>query len=178
MFETEKKSHTITVSDPSIMGRPEIPLDWAKIDRLLSAGCPGTEVASHFNIHPDTLYNRVQEKYGVTFTAYSAEKKQKGHSLVRVKQFYKAVDGEGDTSMLIWLGKNLLGQRDSHIEQQAPHHELLSVLLSDIKSLKEKLEEVEKIRFEENKALSQDTAPKMIASQEGQSTPPDTNKLN
>ena len=93
----------------------------------------------------------MQEKYGVTFTVYSAEKKQKGCSLVRVKQFDKAIGGDGDTSLLIWLGKNILGQKDHHVDQTAPNHELLSVLLNEIKSLKGKLAEVEKIQAAENK---------------------------
>jgi IS30 family transposase len=91
-------------------GRPEIELDWKKIDDLLVSGCNGTEVASHFGVHPDTIYNQCESKFGKNFSNYSAEKRQKGDSLLRAKQFQKAL--QGDNMMLVWLGKNRLKQKD------------------------------------------------------------------
>lgn len=91
-------------------GRPEIEIDWKKVDFLLEADCTGTEVAAQLGIHPDTLYNRIVSKYGESFTDYSAKKKQKGESNLRAAQYQKAL--KGDNHMLIWLGKNRLKQRD------------------------------------------------------------------
>ncbi len=95
------------------MSRPEKPIDWAKVDQLLMAGCLGTEIAAHFDMHPRTFYDRVEEKYGVTFTAYCSEKRCKGDSILRAKQFEKALSNQGDNTMLIWLGKQRLGQTET-----------------------------------------------------------------
>lgn len=92
------------------MVRPEKPIDWKRVDELLEAGCHGTEICPHFDLSPERFYERVQARYGVSFTIYSQEKKQKGDSILREKQFKKAING--DNMMLIWLGKNRLGQRD------------------------------------------------------------------
>lgn len=61
-------------------------------------------------IHPDTLYKAVENEYKMTFTAYSQEKKAEGRELLRKKQFDIALDG--DKTMLVWLGKQYLGQTD------------------------------------------------------------------
>ena|ERR1022692_3082879 len=94
--------------------RPEKAINWKTVDDLLVAGCLGTEIASHFDMHPDTLYRRIEEQYGMGFTAYSTEKRSKGDSLLRAKQFDKAL--KGDNTLLIWLGKNRLKQVDSPAE--------------------------------------------------------------
>ena len=92
-------------------GRPEKPIDWKKVDELLEAGCHGTEICPHFDLSPERFYERVKQKYDVSFTIYSQEKKQKGDSCLREVQFKKAL--KGDNMMLVWLGKNRLNQKDS-----------------------------------------------------------------
>lgn len=98
------------------MSRPEKEIDWKLVDSLLIAGCFGTEIAPHFDMHVKTFYSRVEDKFGVTFTEYSAEKKFKGESLLRKVQYDKAI--KGDNTMLIWLGKNRLKQREKDILTQ------------------------------------------------------------
>lgn len=120
------------------MARPPKPIDWELVDRLLMAGCLGTEIAAHFDMHPDTFYNRVVDKYSMGFTEYQQEKRMKGESLLRAKQFEKAI--KGDNSMLIWLGKNRLDQRDGEDKKQNPSNDkLLTDLLSSIKSEKDQI---------------------------------------
>ena len=91
-------------------GRPELKIDWHKVEQLLMAGCPGTEVAAHFSMHADTLYNHVLKEKGLKFTDYSAQFKEKGDSLLRAKQYEKAL--EKDNTMMIWLGKQRLKQKE------------------------------------------------------------------
>jgi hypothetical protein len=91
-------------------GRPEKPIDWNKVDQLLMSGCTGPQIAPHFDISPKTLYEKVFDKFNVNFTQYSALKKEQGISLLLAKQFEKAM--KGDNTMLIWVGKQLAGQRD------------------------------------------------------------------
>lgn len=92
------------------MSRPEKPIDWARVDKLLMAGCEGVEIAPHFNMHVNTFYDRVAKHYGIGFTEYSCSKKKEGDSLLLEKQYDKAV--EGDNTMLIWLGKQRMNQSD------------------------------------------------------------------
>ena len=92
-------------------GRPEKPIDWKRVDELLEAGCHGTEICPHFDLTPERFYERVQQKYGVSFSIYSQGKKQKGDSCLRERQYLKAL--KGDNMMLIWLGKDRLNQQEN-----------------------------------------------------------------
>lgn len=89
-------------------GRPEKPIDWEYVDVLLEAGCTGSEIASVFNIHAETFYDRVKDKYGMLYTNYAGIVRQRGDTLLRKAQYEKALDK--DNTMLIWLGKHRLDQ--------------------------------------------------------------------
>lgn len=118
------------------MSRPEKPINWELVDKLLMAGCHGTEIAAHFDMHHDTFYRRVEEKYNIGFTAYCQEKRSKGDSMLRAKQFEKAM--EGNNIMLIWLGKNRLGQKEGEDKNPLPPNDKnLTELIDEIKSLKD-----------------------------------------
>jgi hypothetical protein len=95
-------------------GRPEHTIDWNKVDHLLSAGCLGTEVAAVFGMHPDTLYRRTLEEKGTNFADYLQQKRSNGDAAIRNKQYEKALGltDTGNDTLLIWLGKNRLGQRN------------------------------------------------------------------
>jgi len=97
------------------MTRPEVTIDWKKVDDLMTAGCMGTEVAAYFGVHPNTFYRRVEERYNMRFSDYFAKMKAKGESILRAHQYAKAlgVTDKGDNTLLIWLGKNRLNQRDT-----------------------------------------------------------------
>jgi len=127
------------------MSCPPKPIDWEKVDNLLMAGCTGTEIAPHFDIHPDTFYRRVNEKYGVGFTEYCSIKRQKGDSLLREKQFQLAMNG--DKGLLIWLGKNRLGQKEpsdnnkNFDEDKASINLCIAELAAENQQLKKMLDE-------------------------------------
>jgi hypothetical protein len=91
--------------------RPKISIDWNYVDSLLEADCTGTEIAGNLAMHPETLYARVELEKGMGFTAYSQQKKNKGDTLIKRAQLNKAL--EGDNTMLVWLGKVRLNQRES-----------------------------------------------------------------
>lgn len=99
-------------------GRLEYPINWEKVDELLTAGCTGGEIAAHFGIHPETLYDRTAKKYNKPFSEYSYEMRQKGDSLLRQAQFDKALgrNKDADNTMMVWLGKNRLKQSDQPLE--------------------------------------------------------------
>lgn len=92
------------------MARPKANIDWNKVARMLEAGCGGTEVAATLGIHPNTLYRVCEKENKVSFSDYSATKRASGDRLLRVKQFEIAMTG--DKTMLVWLGKQRLGQAE------------------------------------------------------------------
>ena len=103
------------------VGRFEKNIDWSLVDTLLMSGCTGVEISSHFDLHPHTFYDRVVKEKGVSFTDYSFEKRAKGDSILRHTQFLKALghSDKGDNTLLIWLGKNRLSQKESPAEATA-----------------------------------------------------------
>jgi len=118
------------------IGRPAKIIDWAKVDDLLIAGCTGAEVASYFDMHPNTFYDRVMDKHGICFTEYSTKKKKTGESILRAHQYAKAlgITKEGDNTLLIWLGKQRLQQRETPEAAEATDAELkgLQALLDQL----------------------------------------------
>ena len=108
----KKKQH----DKRTTMSRPEKTIDWSMVDKLLQAHCPGTEIAASFDMHPDTFYDRVKKEFKVGFTEYSQQKKTKGKNNLRLAQFRTAL--EGNSTLLIWLGKNWLAQRDEPKEDK------------------------------------------------------------
>ena len=91
-------------------GRPRIPIDWEKVKGLIAAGASGTTIAYEIGCAPETLYLRCQEEQGVEFTSFRLLHHGRGDDILRIKQFELAKGG--DVTMLKWLGKNRLGQRD------------------------------------------------------------------
>lgn len=94
------------------VGRPEIKIDWAKVDQYLRAQCNGTGIAGIIGVSPDTLYRKCIEDNKTNFSDYSAQKKSEGKELLRAKQHLTAM--EGNVTMQIWLGKQYLDQKDKN----------------------------------------------------------------
>ena len=93
-------------------GRPKADIDWQTVGKLLEAGCAGTDIASQLGIGVDTLERRCRTDNKVTFSAFSQQKRMSGDNLLRAAQYKTAM--EGNTTMLIWLGKQRLGQSDKN----------------------------------------------------------------
>lgn len=94
------------------MGRPRIEIDWNEFDKLCGLQCSLEEIAGWFNCSIDTIENRVREVHGVTFSEYFAQKRSSGKISLRRKQYETAMSG--NPTLLIWLGKQYLGQVDKH----------------------------------------------------------------
>jgi len=119
------------------MGRPEKPIDWSIVDKLLQAHTPGTEIAASFDMHPNSFYRRVEKEFNCGFDEYCAQKRSKGKNNLRLAQLKNAL--EGNTSIQIWLGKNWLGQKDEPKEEKEfdGNLSLLLDLLQNIKNPEE-----------------------------------------
>jgi hypothetical protein len=92
------------------MGRKRITIDWDEVDKMLEAGCTGTEIAAALGMHPETLYGRCEQDNNIGFSDYLAQKRASGARLLKMKQFEIAMSG--DKTMLIWLGKQYLDQTE------------------------------------------------------------------
>ena len=86
---------------------------------MLEADCTGTEIAATLGVHPNTLYRSCETENKVSFGDYSAIKRASGDRLLKVKQFEVAMTG--DKTMLVWLGKQRLGQSEKS-EVKADHN--------------------------------------------------------
>lgn len=92
------------------MGRPTKAINWDHVDKLCTLQCTAKEIASFFDMSVDTLTRRCKDEFGLTFAEYFAQKKGSGRISLRRLQWKSAEDG--NVSMLIWLGKQYLGQSD------------------------------------------------------------------
>lgn len=100
MGETKKKK----------AGRPRKELDTEMIEKLSSIFCTNEEIASVVGCHRETLANN--------YSTHIKKGRDRGKSSLRRMQFQKAQDG--NPTMLIWLGKQYLGQSD-HNEDETEH---------------------------------------------------------
>lgn len=91
-------------------GRPQRKIDWNTVDKLCAIQCTGEEIAELFDMDYDTLQRACKREKHTNFAEYFALKSQKGKRALRRKQMQLALDG--NVTMNIWLGKQLLGQRD------------------------------------------------------------------
>lgn len=111
-------------------------VDWDIVNEYLQNGCSGKEVAATLGISDETLFKRCSEDLGMPFSALKQQKQAKGNSLLKNVQMKKAL--EGNIPMLIWLGKQRLGQRDQPVEDQkfdGKLAHLLEKLMKDEKSV-------------------------------------------
>ena len=84
------------------MARPKKDIDKTKVEQLASFGCTNTEIASFFNVNESTIRR--------SYAEYLTKGRDKGKIRLRQMQ-WKAAEG-GNVSMLIWLGKQVLGQSE------------------------------------------------------------------
>jgi hypothetical protein len=92
------------------MGRPLIEIDWNVFEALCFCRCTLREISLYFKASEDTIERAVKREQKLSFAEYYAQKSAKGDVSLRRKQFEVAL--KGNPAMLIWLGKNRLGQAD------------------------------------------------------------------
>ena len=109
-----------TTSRPT--GRPEKPVDWDQVDKLLISQCRMEEIAGFFNLHRNAFSDKCQKHYGITFTEYAAPFYCKGKTLLRNKQYETAL--KGNIRMMDKLGDVYLEQATKiAIEQKAANQD-------------------------------------------------------
>lgn len=103
-------------SKKSCRGRPRVAIDWRVVEQLCSIFCTKDEICSVLGVSDTTLDNRLKAEFGMNFLAFRDQKSAKGKASLRHLQFQSAK--AGSVAMLIWLGKQWLGQTE-RIEQMA-----------------------------------------------------------
>ena len=122
------------------MGRPKAKIDWGDVGEMLKCGCDASSIAIALGISPHTLYTRSKVDNKLDFSAFSQQKRAEGDDLLRRKQFEIAMGG--NIPMLIWLGKNRLGQTDKHAsrckgrttQRSQSTHDNISTLITRFRS--------------------------------------------
>lgn len=95
---------------PKKNGRPLIQIDWDKFDKLCAIHCTLEEIAFIFDCSPDTIERAVKREKDMGFADYIKKASAAGKMSLRRKQFEIALSG--NVAMLIWLGKQWLGQKE------------------------------------------------------------------
>ena len=115
-------------------GRPRIDINLEELAKLAAMQCTDEEIAAFFNVSLDTIKKR--KTNGGEFATVYKKAKEAGRSSLRRLQWQSAQNG--NITMQIWLGKQLLGQRDT-VEQQMTlsgtvkhQHEVIKFEPSDI----------------------------------------------
>lgn len=87
------------------MARPKADIDAKEVYKLAQIGCKNEEIADWFGVSSDTISRR-----------FAAEL-SKGRSDVRMslRRWQLQAAENGNATMLVWLGKQMLGQRDNDI---------------------------------------------------------------
>jgi hypothetical protein len=97
-------------SEVKKVGRPKLDIDPEQVTRLARLHCTMNEMASFFGCHIDTLRDN--------FSKEIDKGRSEGNISLRRKQWQMAVE-KGNVVMLIWLGKQMLGQRNEIIESDS-----------------------------------------------------------
>lgn len=85
------------------MARPKLDIKETEIEKLASYGCKNIEIADFFNCSVDTITGR--------FSDILAKGRADLKRRIRKAQIDFAL--KGNATLLIWLGKNELGQSDN-----------------------------------------------------------------
>ena len=93
-----------------------VKIDWAKVDKMARAQSSAASIADALGIHWATLRSHCMTDHKIELSEYIRLKKTEGMENLRVKQYDVAM--EGDKTMLIWLGKQYLGQSESQSGSQ------------------------------------------------------------
>lgn len=104
-----KRTSTIA---PAKMGRPTKEINWPQIESLCKIQCTCSEIASVTGFSEDLIGDACKREFGMTFPEYYKVHSDGGKMSLRWAQFKKAVI-DGHPTMQIWLGKQMLNQKDS-----------------------------------------------------------------
>jgi hypothetical protein len=116
-----------------IVGRHNISVPPDEVELMAQIGSTDREIAEHFGIKDDTLRRN--------FADYLAKGRSELKQRLRQKQL--AVAFEGNPTMLIFLGKNYLGQADT--PQMSNDTQVLPFTDDELDEIKDNLQELDDV---------------------------------
>lgn len=93
-------------------------IDWGAVAEMAKMMMTAREIERVLGVSDETLRGACRRDLDMNLGTYLKRESEGGKLLLRKKQFEVAVE-KGDRTLLIWLGKNYLGQSDqvqAHIE--------------------------------------------------------------
>ena len=93
-------------------GRPRKEINFETLKGCCTVGCTAEECAGILGVTTQTIDNRLKEMGEGGFFDFHKKHFDPTKQSLRRAQLKQAMDG--NTTMLIWLGKQQLGQRDKH----------------------------------------------------------------
>lgn len=105
-------------------GRPLTEIDKKEFEGCCKILCTKDEICDIFSINEQTLTAWCKREYGMGFCEIYKKLSAGGKKSLRRYQFELA---ENNATMAIWLGKNLLGQKDETVIDHG-NNELLGAL--------------------------------------------------
>ena len=105
------KKTTTAVKAKRPVGRPKIEINLDELERLSALNCTMPELAAYFRVPLRTLEDRYTNDPDIRATINRG--REVGKLSIRRKQM-QIMNDMNSAAMAIWLGKQLLGQRDKH----------------------------------------------------------------
>lgn len=95
------------------MGRPQKEINKEQFEELCKMQCTLDEIAGFFKCSPDTIQNWCKKEYEDIYSVVYKKYAQDGRISLRRAQLKSALNG--NVTMQIWLGRQLLGQTDKQV---------------------------------------------------------------
>jgi hypothetical protein len=111
-------------------GRKPKVIDLDEVEKLYSLHCSDGDLAGWFGVSVRTIENRKKQRQ---FAEAMARGKAKGCVALRRHQI--RIVENGSAHMAIWLGKQLLGQKDAPVELSGPSEQPIKLSLEVIDAL-------------------------------------------
>ena len=102
-------------------GRPKKTIDFEQFENLMSMGCTEAEVCSVLKVTDKTLNNLLKQEYDKGFSELHKEETFFGKTKASLRRAQIKSALGGNTSMLIWLGKQFIGQTEKQEIDQNIH---------------------------------------------------------
>jgi len=95
------------------MGRPRIQIDWEAVGKLAFIQCTQKEIAWFCDVAVNSLERDCKRRFKKSFGEFLEQKRGSCKLQLRKAQMHMALEKK-NVAMLIFLGKQYLGQADKH----------------------------------------------------------------
>ena len=104
------------------MARPKKVINQKQFESLCAIQCTQEEICNVLDVCDETLTRWCKEAYGLSFSEVFRQKRDLGKTSLRRNQWKLAENG--NSTMQIWLGKQILKQSESPIQDKIKLREL------------------------------------------------------